>query len=207
MLCLHLILSGRYLHVKLGFDSVGIKAGTAFCGLHVLLRRKTLLINNNKFTGFREFTRTWFCTCGEDSLVFATFLREKAERHMAISWHYLRQQFAITASPPLATQKYRIPAGGDLVDSVAPPREHRKLALPQPEGGMNNASVLQPLYWRLELFLFTKYFWMKWGKVMLSLLFLCLFSQPILFQNRCDTFPTSWGLKHSFDLHDHTQQW
>lgn len=139
--------------------------------------------------------------------LFCDILKAKAERQLPTPRHYLRQQFAVATSPPLASQKYRIPAGGDLVDSVAPPREHRKLPLPQPEGGMNNASVLQPLYWRLELFLLTKYFWMKWGKGYVITSFSLSCSQPILFQNRCDTFPTSWGLKHSFDLHDHIKQW
>jgi hypothetical protein len=79
--------------------------------------------------------------------IFCRSFKRKQQRDR---WPYLDTNSdnclpSVQASPPLATQNYRIAAGGDLVDSVAPPREHRKLALPQPEGGMNNASVLQPL--------------------------------------------------------------
>lgn len=72
------------MHVKLGVDIVGIKAGTEFSAFYVLLRRKTVLIFDDKLTGFKDFTFTWFYTCGEDSFFFATFLRENVERQMAI---------------------------------------------------------------------------------------------------------------------------
>jgi len=45
---------------------------------------KTGLIFNNKLTVFKKFTFTWFYTCREDSLFFATFLMERVERQMAI---------------------------------------------------------------------------------------------------------------------------
>jgi len=85
--CLRLILSDSHLHVKLWFASVGIKAFTAFSAFRLFLRRKRVLIFNNKLTGFEGFTFTWFCTCREDSLFFATFLREEVERQMATTWH------------------------------------------------------------------------------------------------------------------------